>query len=509
MIAILVTPDINEGFATELRAEQARIPTLEHLRFYVHILCIIQMKSFLFVILTSLMIPALRGSELGESVRPLNEPTIENAKLALEKLESLVSGGDARTVTLGKKMHRSVKRIFTKEHKMNEGRKAAAAREVKAKQLDKNGRQWLKPNIHGRINKLAASAAFRDAKELRRESQWAQEAHSKEWMEEVADFERMLGDLKFSKENDALLTMGALLATIVKRTSWVDRPALNYDEFRIQFIRDLVTNKDRWLTLAAHASDAGEFELSYDFYRKAESELGRLRVGAKLAGQLMAAGYPGSAINLWRRLGEIDRAKVLEVEEVELNARDFKPLEGAALNRNVAPACVRISTENGDETGFFYRDGGYVLACKWLLLNKEREVLPVTVTLENGRKFVAKVLGVSEGHDIAALKIDYERHELLPIGDREDLKPGLGLKLFGFSSKNKNIAGPIFCTVLLPMEAWNNQPTSRLALDATQSQRGGPIVDQRGRVLGIFLTSKTGSARSLEAGAIHAFLKQL
>ena len=93
----------------------------------------------------------------------------------LGELDALIAKGDARTVTLGKKMHRSVKRLFTKEYNVNESRKMAEVREAKAKQFDQNARQWLKPNIHGKVNKLAASAAFRDAKELRRESQWAQE----------------------------------------------------------------------------------------------------------------------------------------------------------------------------------------------------------------------------------------------------------------------------------------------------------------------------------------------
>ena len=490
------------------KREKAGIPILEQLGFCVHILVVAEMKRSILIILSLLLLPSLKGSELGEAVKHLEEPSIESAKLVLEKLNSLIAGGDPRTVTLGKKMHRSVKRIFTKELKMNEGRKLAEEREAKAKQFDKNGRNWLKPNIHGRVNKLAAAAAFRDAKEQRRESQWAKEAHSKEWAEEVADFERMLEDLKFSKEDDALLTLGTLLATIVKRTGWVDRPSLEYDESRIQFIRNRVANKERWLTLAAHAADAGELELSYDFYRRAGSDLARFRVGAKLASQLAAEGYVGSSINLWQRLGELDRAMALKSEEAEVTAEDYKPLEGLALSRNVAPACVRVSTKNGNESGFFYKAGGYIIACKWLLLNKDREVLPVTVTLEDGQKFTAEVLGVSQGHDIAALKIEHEGHELLPIGDRGDLKPGLKLNLFGFVDHKATIAAASSCTVLAPMDGWNNQPTSKLALDASRGCRGGPLVDERGRVLGIFLTSKTGNARSLEAGAIHAFLKQ-
>ncbi len=467
------------------------------------------MKCFALIILPLFVVPALLASELGEAVERLEEPTIENAKLVLEELDALIAKGDARTVTLGKKMHRSVKRLFTKEYNVNESRKMAEAREVKAKQFDRNARQWLRPNIHGKVNKLAASAAYRDARELRRESQWAQEKSSKEWLEEVSDYEKMLGDLQFSKEDEALIILASVLMKVVKETSWVDRPLLKYDNARIQFIRDRATNIDRWLTLAAHAADAGELELSYDFYRKAGSESGRFRVGAKLANQLESEGYLGSAINFWRRLGEVDHANELQDRKPKLSHEDYKALEGAALTRNVAPSCVRISTVNGQETGFFYKEGGHVVACKRILLDQDGKVLPVRVTLEDGQSFKAEVLGISEKNDIAALKIGCRVHELLPIGGREDLKSGVTLKLFGLAAKDKNVADVIPCTVLSPMEFWKNQSTSKLALDASGECRGGPIVDHRGRVMGIFLASKTGSARSLEAGAIHAFLKRL
>ena len=491
------------------KREKRGIPTLEKLGFCVHIFVAAKMKCFALIILPLFVVPALLASELGEAVERLEEPTIENAKLVLEELDALIAKGDARTVTLGKKMHRSVKRLFTKEYNVNESRKMAEAREAKAKQFDRNARQWLRPNIHGKVNKLAASAAYRDARELRRESQWAQEKSSKEWLEEVSDYEKMLGDLQFSKEDEALIILASVLMKVVKETSWVDRPLLKYDNARIQFIRDRATNIDRWLTLAAHAADAGELELSYDFYRKAGSESGRFRVGAKLANQLESEGYLGSAINFLRRLGEVDHANELQDRKPKLSHEDYKALEGAALTRNVAPSCVRISTVNGQETGFFYKGGGHVLACKRILLGQDGKVLPVRVTLEDGQSFKAEVLGISEKNDIAALKIGCRVHELLPIGGREDLKSGVTLKLFGLAAKDKNVVDVIPCTVLSPMEFWKNQPTSKLALDASGECRGGPIVDHRGRVMGIFLASKTGSARSLEAGAIHAFLKSL
>lgn len=474
-----------------------------------HIYEVAKMIFVRLFLLTLLTVSGLTGSELGDVVAKLKEPKIETAKEVLNELDRMIVGGDARTVTLAKKVHRSIKRIFTKEHKMLEGKKEADGGEANAKQFEKNGRQWLKPNIHGRINKLAASEAFHDAKVLRKKSFWAQEELSKEWLEEVKDFEKMLGDLRFSKEEKALLSLAELLAAIVERTPWVNRPPLTYDRARIQFLREHVVGKEQWLTLASHASDAGNLELAYDFYRLAGSHLGRFRMGAKMAGRLAEEGYPGSAINLWERLGEEDRAAELAKANPVLTAASYQVLGVAALERHTAPACVRVLTPGGHQTGFFFRQGGFLVTCKLGLLDKDGDPHPLTVVLEDGRKFPAKVLGFSSGHDVAALKIAYKGHEILPVGDRADLKPGLDVILFGFTESAQNIPSAASGTVMVAMDEWNRQPTSRLALDGSQGQRGAPIVDQRGRVLGIFLASKTGTARSLEAGAIQHFIKEL
>jgi len=133
MIAILVTSDIKKvlrwSFARGKR-EKRGIPTLEKLGFCVHIFVAAKMKCLALIILPLFIAPALSASELGAAVERLEEPTLENAKIVLGELDALIASGDARTVTLGKKMHRSVKRLFTKEYNVNESRKMAEAREA-------------------------------------------------------------------------------------------------------------------------------------------------------------------------------------------------------------------------------------------------------------------------------------------------------------------------------------------------------------------------------------------
>ena len=72
----------------------------------------------------------IRGTELVEVVWELKIPSLATAKIVLEKLDRLIENGDARTVTLGKKVQRSVKRIFTKEHKVLAGKKDADEEEA-------------------------------------------------------------------------------------------------------------------------------------------------------------------------------------------------------------------------------------------------------------------------------------------------------------------------------------------------------------------------------------------
>ena len=96
----------------------------------------------------------IRGTELVEVVWELKIPSLATAKIVLEKLDRLIENGDARTVTLGKKVQRSVKRIFTKEHKVLAGKKDADDREAEARQLDRNRKQWLKPNVFGNVPAL-------------------------------------------------------------------------------------------------------------------------------------------------------------------------------------------------------------------------------------------------------------------------------------------------------------------------------------------------------------------
>jgi len=467
------------------------------------------MKFFSFCFLFSFVSSVLSASEIAEVLLDFKEPSMEQAKSLLEELDVLIANGDARTVTLSKKIHRSVKRIFTAEFQILAAEKVAGEKETKAKQLYSNAKKWLKPNTHGVTNKNASDAALRQARKIRREISESQADFSKKWAEETADFEKMLGDLEFSKEIESLHALGGALNALVKRISWVDRPTLRYDKERIAFLKELGENRDTWETLAKHAVAAGDLDLGYDLYRKTGNQLAKFQVGARLAGRLVEEGFPGSAKNLWERIGELEKASELEQQHSQLGATAFRPLDDSALLRQAAPACVRVLIPGGYRTGFFYKPGGHLLTCKKDLLNKEGKLHALTVVLEDGRKFPAKVVGLSEKEDFMALQIDLKVHELLPLGDQSDLEVGGDVTLLGFRKVKENFVTPVRGSVMAALELWEGQSTMRLAMDALDGQRGGPLLDGRGRVLGLFLSSATGRARAVEISALKGFLEEL
>lgn len=465
--------------------------------------------KFLLCLLIFLVPVLSTGSELGRVVLPLEEPTVAQARKVLDGLAALISEGDARTVTLGKKMERSVRRIFTAEHKVLEAKKKADEQEERAKQLDLNGRKWLRPNVHGRINKEAAQAAFEEARAIRLKSKWRREELSAEWAREVADFEKMLGDLEFSKEEQALLVLAETLVAMVERTPWVGRPELAFNAGRLAFLKERVANRDRWMLLGRAAEDAQDFELAYDFYRQSGDAKDRARVGRKHAEKLLVDGFPGSALNYLERIGEKEMAAALRRKYPSLPPESYRPLPPATLKRNVAPACVRLLTPGGFQSGFFVKAGGYLVTCKYGLRNKEGEIGQLRVVLEDGRSFRPELVRESDQGDLALLRIECGEHELIPVGVPEEAGSGSKLTLFGFASRERNTPEVLSGTVLKRENDENRQPILRVALDGSPGQRGGPFVSSRGRALGIFLASKTGATTGLGVEAIQAILERL
>jgi S1-C subfamily serine protease len=146
-----------------------------------------------------------------------------------------------------------------------------------------------------------------------------------------------------------------------------------------------------------------------------------------------------------------------------------------------------FSVPRGSGSGFFWDESGHVVTNFHVIQNASE----ATIKLANGRDYKARLVGVSQMHDIAVLKIDIsKKYSLpLPIGISRDLKVGQRVYAIGnpfgwdwtltngiVSALNRSLTKENGVTVehLIQTNAAINPGNS-----------GGPLLDSAGRLIGI------------------------
>lgn len=146
-----------------------------------------------------------------------------------------------------------------------------------------------------------------------------------------------------------------------------------------------------------------------------------------------------------------------------------------------------FSVPRGSGSGFFWDESGHVVTNYHVIQNASE----ATVRLANGKDYKASLVGVSQMHDIAVLKIGIaQKNSLpLPIGTSRDLKVGQKVYAIGnpfgldwtltngiVSALNRSLTEDNGVTVehLIQTNAAINPGNS-----------GGPLLDSAGRLIGI------------------------
>jgi len=174
--------------------------------------------------------------------------------------------------------------------------------------------------------------------------------------------------------------------------------------------------------------------------------------------------------------------------------------EQAVVNiaKNIGPAVVSIRTGEGDGEGRSVGSGVIVQSDGHILTNNHviQGETNIRVTLANGRTVPAKRLGGDPRVDLAVLKVDAGTLPVAPIGDSDTLQVGqLAVAIgnpYGFertvtvgvvSALNRSIpGGGAALSNLIQTDAEINPGNS-----------GGPLLDARGRVIGINTALVSGS----------------
>jgi len=148
-------------------------------------------------------------------------------------------------------------------------------------------------------------------------------------------------------------------------------------------------------------------------------------------------------------------------------------------------------------SGFIITKDGYILTNEHVVENPGT----VTVTLQDGHNYTAKIVGHDEKSDIALLKIDV-KHDLAvaPLGNSEDLRVGEWVMAIGnpFGFDHSVTAGIVSAKGrFIP---GNYEDFIQTDASINPGNSGGPLIDLRGNVIGVNCAIYTHTGASMGIG---------
>ena len=148
-------------------------------------------------------------------------------------------------------------------------------------------------------------------------------------------------------------------------------------------------------------------------------------------------------------------------------------------------------------SGFIITKDGYILTNEHVVENPGK----VTVTTQDGRNYVAKIVGHDDKSDIALLKID-AKHDLAvaPLGNSDDLKVGQWVMAIGnpFGFDHSVTVGIISAKGRFIPGNYENFIQTDASINPGNS--GGPLIDLRGDVVGVNCAIYTHTGSSMGIG---------
>lgn len=158
--------------------------------------------------------------------------------------------------------------------------------------------------------------------------------------------------------------------------------------------------------------------------------------------------------------------------------------EMAAAVEGVQRSLVRIGSGRGDVgAGTIWHPDGLILTNAHVVGRR-----PLRVTLADGRTLAARVLSQDRDLDLAALVVDATGLPTIELGDSRGLRPGQWVLAVGHPW---GVIGAATAGVVIGVESEPRQVSSTIrewiavSLHLRPGYSGGPLVDSRGRLVGI------------------------
>ncbi|MCX7992106.1 MAG: trypsin-like peptidase domain-containing protein [Fimbriimonadales bacterium] len=168
-------------------------------------------------------------------------------------------------------------------------------------------------------------------------------------------------------------------------------------------------------------------------------------------------------------------------------------------SQRISPAVVNVDTTGeiatwrgwrevgGRGSGVIISPDGYVVTNNHVVRIQRQVARDIFVTLQDGRRFRATVLGTDSQNDVALLKIDGKNLPTAQLGDSDKLQVGDWVIAVGNPfGLGTTVTGGIVSALNRSLEG-AGAPSGFIQTDAAinQGNSGGALADSRGRLIGI------------------------
>jgi len=137
----------------------------------------------------------------------------------------------------------------------------------------------------------------------------------------------------------------------------------------------------------------------------------------------------------------------------------------------------------GQGSGFVYSDAGYIVTNNHVVAGADE----ITVAFADGREYPATLVGTDPQTDIAVLRVEAGDLTPLPLGDSDALRPGQWVIAAGspFGLSSTITTGVISATGRQSVGINDYEDFIQTDAAINPGNSGGPLLDIRGRVIGV------------------------
>jgi serine protease Do len=171
---------------------------------------------------------------------------------------------------------------------------------------------------------------------------------------------------------------------------------------------------------------------------------------------------------------------------------------GEHFFRFETPAPEKKQIIRGLGSGFIVESNGYIITNNHVVSGADK----VIVKLVNGKEYTAKVIGADAPTDLAVVKIDAEELPTLEMGDSDSLKVGQWVIAIGnpFGLTSTVTVGVVSATGRAGMGIEDYEDFIQTDAAINVGNSGGPLLNARGKVIGINTAIVSGTGGSVGVG---------